>query len=503
MTAMMRMTQLISCGVQVDVANTVGHYECSNFPPSLFHEDGTMRLQGTKSSLVKVLLKETNVTPVSTLPDVQLNTAVVLDAMHCIHKWSFNKGDTFGNIADRYLHRILHDIPSDTKIIHVCCDRYRDTSLKLAMRQHRQSHSHKCKSYEVCTHYRTPEAGDFFAMDDNKAALLSFLCEEWSATPLSQPGMQLYLGGGFHEETKTMLVTDQSVSSVLDLQSTQEEADTRIILHLIHAVSNGVERVVIHANDTDVIVLCIYYLSTDKLNTLKELWVRTEQDKYIPIHDITAALGPAMCQRLPFVHSLSGRDTTSYPYFTGKKAWFESMQAVDTPAIETFGEEDTELSDDVYQEARSMCICVYSSKDDDFDDIASLRAHKFLRYKSAATLKLLPPTEDSFRQHVKRCALATIIDKRAHVAQPALPPYTNFGWSIENTEQTLQPVQSTANIWPEQMSQSLSCNCKTGCLSKRCSCSRRGVRCYIGCHCTGTREKCARFQDTASDSDVE
>ncbi len=501
MATMLRMTQLVSSGVEVDVVSTVGRYECSEFPPSLFYDDGRMRVQGTKSSLVTVLLKETNVSPESQLPEGDLNTAIVVDAMHSIHKWSFSKGDSFGDIADRYLHQLLRDMPIASQCIHVCCDRYRVNSLKSAMRQVRRNDSQRCKCYEVRRNYTAPEASEFFASEQNKAALLNFLCDEWSSRPLSQPHMHLYLGGGFTDEKKSVLVTNESVSHVPELASTQEEADTRVVLHAIHAARNGAERVVVHANDTDIIILCIYYFGTDKLETLKELWVRTEYATYLPIHKLAIALGQTLCQGLPFIHSLSGRDTTSYPYFTGKKAWFEALKSTDTPAIEHLGEGDTDVCEDVFTEARHLCIKVYSTKHDDFDDIANLRAHKFLRQKSSALLRLLPPTDDSFVQHVKRCALATITDKRAHLAEPDIPPCQNFGWSVENEEQTPHPVYSTQNHWPELMTHSLSCKCKTGCKSKNCSCSRRGVRCYVGCRCTGRRDKCTRFQDSDSESE--
>ncbi len=77
-------------------------------------------------------------------------------------------------------------------------------------------------------------------------------------------------------------------------------------------------------------------------------------------------LGLPYVNDLPFVHSLSGRDTTSYPYFTGKKAWFEAMQTVETPVIELFGENDNEVRPEVIQEAMLLLIKVYSKKDEYF-----------------------------------------------------------------------------------------------------------------------------------------
>ena len=113
-------------------------------------------------------------------------------------------------------------------------------------------------------------------MSTNKANLLSFLCERWCEDEQLGGGhgpTQLYLGGGFKEETKSVMLSGGSVADVPALESTQQEADTRVIGHTLYSVQNGgVERVVIHANDTDIITTCLYYGATH-LHDLPELWV--------------------------------------------------------------------------------------------------------------------------------------------------------------------------------------------------------------------------------------
>jgi hypothetical protein len=178
----------------------------------------------------------------------------------------------------------------------------------------------------------------------NKVGLLSFLCETWSESEQMAPllgSTRLYLGGDFEEETKPVLLTEGSVTDVADLESTQQEADTRVILHSLYSVHHEeVDRVIIHGNDTD-IIMCLYYAAT-LLKDLPEQWVRTAPEAYLPIHEMALALGPSQCRALPFIHSLSGRDITSYPYFTAKKAWMKSSKTVDIPALEDFGEDPTE-----------------------------------------------------------------------------------------------------------------------------------------------------------------
>ena len=122
-TALMRMTQIIASGAELNIVDFIGNHECSDFPPSLFQEDGRIRT-GTKANLVKVLKEETKVACVPDLPIEHRKTAVVVDAMYAIRHWSFLKGETFGTIAERYHRLLLNDVPAGTEIIHFCCDRY-------------------------------------------------------------------------------------------------------------------------------------------------------------------------------------------------------------------------------------------------------------------------------------------------------------------------------------------------------------------------------------------
>ena len=76
----------------------------------------------------------------------------------------------------------------------------------------------------------------FFAASTNKANLLSFLCERWCEDEQLGAGhgpTELYLGGGFKEETKSVLLSGGSVTDVPARESTQQEADTRVILHTL------------------------------------------------------------------------------------------------------------------------------------------------------------------------------------------------------------------------------------------------------------------------------
>ena len=160
------------------------------------------------------------------------------------------------------------------------------------------------------------------------------------------------------------------------LQSTHEEADTRLFLHAMHATKNeGVKRIIIHAIDTDVIVLCLYYYKTMLKDIgLKELWVKTQQYIHLPVHDIAEKLDQDLCQALPLPHSPSGRDNTSYAYFTGKKTWLQKCRTAPLDHLASFGEADFTLTEDVINQTRQLFMAVDSSEGCHFKDLAELRA---------------------------------------------------------------------------------------------------------------------------------
>ncbi|KAJ4939712.1 hypothetical protein JOQ06_029150 [Pogonophryne albipinna] len=65
--ALLRMTQIIASGGELNIVDFIGNHECSDLPPSLFQEDGRMST-GTEASLVKILKEKTKVSSIYDLP---------------------------------------------------------------------------------------------------------------------------------------------------------------------------------------------------------------------------------------------------------------------------------------------------------------------------------------------------------------------------------------------------------------------------------------------------
>ena len=194
-----------------------------------------------------------------------------------------------------------------------------------------------------------------------------------------------------------MLLTDGWCADVPELQSTQEEADTRLILHALHSVQHdGVKRMIVHANDTDVIVICIYY--TCKLqDQLPEVWVRSGPDSYLPMHLNAQSWEETMCLALPFIHRFSGRDITSNPYFTSKKGWLLASCKLDIQALADYGEtQDLGLPDELMGQVTRLAVSVQCKLIvTEYEvNLAQIRVTKFLHNKSVM-LKMIPTTANT------------------------------------------------------------------------------------------------------------
>ena len=80
-------------------------------------------------------------------------------------------------------------------------------------------------------------------------------------------------------------------SAKQDLDSSLEEADWRIILHVADASDGGCKRILIASNDSDVVIYALSYFGSFNI---EELWVRFGSGintRNIPIHLIFNKLG--------------------------------------------------------------------------------------------------------------------------------------------------------------------------------------------------------------------
>ena len=110
-----------------------------------------------------------------------------------------------------------------------------------------------------------------------------------------------------------------------------EEADTRVIVHIIHSLAQGSRSVNVRTVDTDVVVILIgKFHDLKMLKNDLDLWASFgvgKQFRQYHINSICAWLGQKKCRGLPNFHAFTGSDTTSAFRGKGKVSAWKAWQA--------------------------------------------------------------------------------------------------------------------------------------------------------------------------------
>lgn len=119
--------------------------------------------------------------------------------------------------------------------------------------------------------------------------------------------------------------------------SNHEEAGSRMMLHLRHAVMHGHKKAFLWTIVSDVIVLSVHFFTTFRNLWLTELWVRFGSGNTyagIPVHEVSLQLVTDRCKVLPFFYTFAGCDVTSIMLHIGKKsewnAWMNFPEVTET-----------------------------------------------------------------------------------------------------------------------------------------------------------------------------
>ena len=177
-----------------------------------------------------------------------------------------------------------------------------------------------------------------------------------------------------------------------------EEADTRIFVHVKHA-ANEHSRIMIKTIDTDVV--CIAISCVKRIPELEDLWVEFESGKtlqFMPILEISNALGIPVCEALPFCHSFSGCDTTSSFTGRGKKTFYDVWKIYPdiTAIFRKLSKGVPEVSDEDLQHIEKCVASLYSNT---CNTNRVNVARQILFTQGKCTLDNIPLTASALQQH--------------------------------------------------------------------------------------------------------
>ena len=232
------------------------------------------------------------------------------------------------------------------------------------------------------------------------------------------------------------------------------EADSRIMLHLMHAVSQIYSNAYVRTVDSDIVVLAITFF--DQLH-LSKLWIGRGTGKHcrdIPVHDIKSALGPTRSLALPLFHSLSSCDTTSQLLGIGKKtAWstWQSMSELTETLLNLTHDPHTfSMDTDDMKQLERFPLLMYS-RSCSATSLDEARLQLFTH--GSRTLDALPATKAALYQHVKRAILqACFFWKQSVSSQQVIPDFTEWGWKLD------EKVKQWVPFWTDLPDASSACS---------------------------------------------
>lgn len=203
------------------------------------------------------------------------------------------------------------------------------------------------------------------------------------------PGCELVISGGFTDPKA--IVTSASDHDVSCLSSTQEETDTRVVLHAKEASLSGYEQIITVARHTDILLLLLAF---QEEISAAEIWMKSgtsQKPKFVAVHQINI---PVQIRKsiLQF-HALTGSDTTSQFANIGKKktAWKVFCQESNAGLLEDLGAEPL-ISTEVRDKAEEF-VCKLYQMTTKTRTIQALRSKMFRSSKKS--LENMPPNTGS------------------------------------------------------------------------------------------------------------
>uniref|UniRef100_UPI00358F5653 uncharacterized protein n=1 Tax=Myxine glutinosa TaxID=7769 RepID=UPI00358F5653 len=312
--------------------------------------------------------------------------------------------------------------------IDVVFDVYKENSIKNAERVKRGSESAMTFG-KIASGHRLKQWKSFLHCGNNKTQLIDFLVEEWSNDQSLRERLdrkELFLTHG----DQCTRVTKDSVSDVQDLQSSQEEEDTLLLLHAEHCGRSGLTAAVIVSPDTDVFILAMAFTPKLKCPVYLKLGSKTRTE-YIKIKKAADALGLEKCARLLGLHSFTGCDTVSSFAGRGKVSALQLLSHEEhMTTLQSLGQ-SWDLSNESIQRLEALTCSLYSARTA-INSIIELRFNIFCAKKGEAESWQLHPCASSLLKHCKRANYQCAIWKRSLDRNPDIPSPCGHGWRVDD-----------------------------------------------------------------------
>lgn len=452
-------------------------HEVHAFPPSMAESEEVM-YSSKKSEIIHCLEKavsESN-NPISVEQTMSYDCLIV-DGGALIHMLVPGRGiATFTDFKTMCFKKYIQCELRKVSSLHIVWDTYKEQSIKDATRSGRGTGVR----IKVDSNVKIPGNWTEFLRDSkNKAELFKFLGDNPVDTQ-SIPG-DLYISSA---DGKT--VKHWGRGEDMEGQFCKEEADSRMVLHILHALRIGHANVLVRTCDSDVVIILLYHFPLFEATSVTscEVYISYGTGKHrriLSIRAIVEALGKRFCSALPLVHAVTGCDSTSAFKGRSKRMCFTALRKCSHEVIEAMGSfqpfMELKMESQLFTSLEHYIVKVYGG-DTQTKSVNQLRKQMFCqRYQN---VEMIPPTQNALYHHCQRALYQSSIWISAHDSQVREPDPCLYGW--KETDGKLLPrwmsVPQVASVCQELVK----CGCKRPC-SRACSCFKKGLPCTALCKC--------------------
>ena len=230
-----------------------------------------------------------------------------------------------------------------------------------------------------------------------------------------------------------------------------KEADTRMFVHARHGVEEGSKRILVKANDTDVIVIGIDAFQVLNKIGMQQLLVTYGQGKnlrWIPIHDLYSSLGQQRSKAILFFHAFTGCDVTSGFRGKGKRTAWQTWDVFPeaSEVFQNLSQSQPIMTDSDLKILERFVVIMYD-KSCSAESVDDARMELFARKQRA--YQSIPPTKAALIQHIKRASYqAGCIWSQSTIRQPEPQSPSDWGWTHNGDSwqvfgTTLPPIAAT------------------------------------------------------------
>ncbi|CAH0384973.1 unnamed protein product [Bemisia tabaci] len=478
----------------------ISNFEFSALPKALFGPDGKMYHCNAKSKLVGILESlakdESNTEKSSQVPNGQLESeskkAAILDGMAFLHTYFKPTHiktceDLCIDISKKILLKFGH-----YNEVHVVFDTYFSDSLKKDARENR-SQGKDPVQYRISAEMKVGSISmaRLLAHEKTKDEITAFLAEK--ILKITSEAKKKFI-----VSWRDKAQSSEDLADVSSLCTTQEEADTKIILHAVYLASNGLDITHIFSPDTDVMVLALRRIP--RLTPQVGIFLGQGMKKFVDLIPIFNALGPLKASALPGLHALSGADITGSFINKGKLKWWKTFIDAGDDIHEALAKLGTgsSLDEEIRQRLEELVCKLYIPKTA-LKDVGEVRWWLFT--KKQCQDENLPPTRGALDPAFLRAHLQASIWRQDLKQNPELPPALNCGW--KKNGENFEPIPCVGPCVPEVAMELCRCNCGQKRCAPPCTCRAHNLKCTEMCKCEGKLDLCDNFDIEDEDDDDE